>query len=234
MRKLVLVPLLLAAGCGGGSASGTVDPASEDFCLHWANAVCRLAYLCVDATSQDAAFRALYGTGTDTCWSGLEKRCTTNQTGSQAFGPSCGPGKKVNQTASQTCTDTLDTQSCVDWTAAPSGGCDSVCGAAATSDAGVATDTSSGSLATPSDFCSTDWNLTCDRLFECDAASSASTFGNLAGCKALTPSLCTGNPCPNGYSQANATACIAATKAASCQDLLNSATPTVCTSACIQ
>jgi hypothetical protein len=206
-----------------------------DFCLQWANGVCRLAYLCVDAAAQDAAFHARYGTSTDNCWQGLEKLCTSNQT---TFGPSCGPGKMVNQAAATTCTDRVDTQSCVDWMATPAGGCENVCGAAVTQDAGSGSDTgagsdaASGSLATATQFCNTEGALTCDRSFECDSAGSAMAFGNLAGCKGAIAALCSsGDPCPNGYNQTLASGCVAATRAATCQELMGP-TPTVCTSAC--
>jgi hypothetical protein len=126
MRKAKLMMLAILAGCGGGSG-GQVDPASEDACLRWANGVCRLAYLCVDSAARDAAFLALYGPDSDNCFQGLLGRCTSNQSVGNAFGPSCGPGKTVNQSALQTCDDNLMSLSCVDWGAAPAGGCEGIC-----------------------------------------------------------------------------------------------------------
>jgi len=69
-RNLVLLPLYIARVFRrdfdllrfGGAGNGQVDPASLDFCLAWANGVCRLAYLCVDTASQDVAFHERYGT----------------------------------------------------------------------------------------------------------------------------------------------------------------------------
>jgi hypothetical protein len=91
---------------------------------------------------------------------------------------------------------------------------------------------SSGSVATAAAYCATEGNLTCDRAFECDPAGSATQFGNVAGCKALFASICgSGDPCPNGYDQSSAAACVAATKAASCQALMGSP-PAVCDAAC--
>jgi hypothetical protein len=113
--------------CGGGSGSGPTDPAASDFCLAYANGICRLAYICVDAADQDAAFHARYGASMDTCWMSINKLCASNQTGSNTFGPSCGAGKTLDQAASQTCIDDLFSMSCVDWKAAPAGGCEGVC-----------------------------------------------------------------------------------------------------------
>jgi hypothetical protein len=249
MRKLALVSLLMLVGCGGGSSgskdTGPVDPDSLDFCLQWANGVCRLAYLCTDAAAQDATFHARFGASMDDCWEGLERRCTSNQTGSQAFGPSCGPSKTVNDAAAQTCNDGLDSQSCTTWTAAPAGPCDAVCSATAsggTSSGGTGSGgagsggtgtggAGNGSIATASQYCATSGNLSCDRYFECDAATAAATFGNLAGCRSLIASSCSDNPCPTSYDPALGASCIAAAKAATCAELMGPA-PTVCTSAC--
>ena len=241
-RNLVVAGAMAMMACGGGSPSGgtaAVDPASLDFCIHWGNAVCRLAYLCVSAASQDAAFHARYGSSMDDCWQGLQKICTSNQTGAQTFGPSCGPGKVVNQTTAMTCTDNLDSESCVDWMNAQAGNCNGVCAAGSVGsvpDGGAASDGSSsqgtGSVATPTAFCNTESNLNCDRAFECDPAGAALAFGNLAGCKGLTATLCgSGDPCPNGFDANFAAGCVAATKAATCQELMGR-TPAVCTSAC--
>lgn len=247
MRKFVFASVVIALGCGGGSTknegTGAVDPNSLDFCLQWANGVCRLAYLCTDATSQDAAFHARFGASQDTCWEGLEKLCTSNQSGSQAFGPSCGPGKVVNTGAAQTCTDNLDTQSCATWQAAPAGACDAVCGAAShtggsgaggAGNGGTGATGGTGSVATPAAYCVTSGNLTCDRGFECDPDGGTALFGNLAGCKEyVASSLCAATPCASSFDAALASSCIAATKAATCEQLL-AARPAVCTSACVQ
>jgi hypothetical protein len=247
MRTLALAAAMSMTGCGGGSSNnngtGAVDPASLDFCIHWANGVCRLAYLCVDASSQDATFHARYGTGMDSCWQGLQKLCTSNQTGAQTFGPSCGPGKVVNQALSMACTDDLDSQSCNTWMSAQAGNCGGVC-ASGTSvqDGGAALDaplgndvgspSGTGSVATATAFCNTEGSLNCDRAFECEPAKAASTFGNIAGCKNLLASLCaSGDPCPSGFDPNLASACVAATKAATCQELMGTP-PAVCTSAC--
>jgi hypothetical protein len=249
MKKLFLVAMATSIGCGGGSSSnggnGPVDPASLDFCLQWANEVCRLAYLCVDSASQDDAFHARFGSSMDNCWQGIEKLCTSNQTGAQTFGPSCGPGKTVNQASSTACTDNLASELCGDWKAAPAGQCEAVCGAAtvpsdagshsdatSTTETGPAQDPSSGSVATATAYCTTAGNLDCDRSFECDPGGSATQFGNVAGCKGLISSLCnSGDPCPNGYDPTLGASCVAATKAATCQQLMGPA-PAVCMSAC--
>src|SRR5947207_1050874 len=123
MRKSGIAWLVLGLSLGCSSSSdkgGAVDPAAGDFCIHWANEVCRLAYLCTDAAAQDAAFHARYGASNDSCWEGLEKRCETNQSGSTAFGPSCGPGKKVNADFESICTDTLQSEACALWMLTPS------------------------------------------------------------------------------------------------------------------
>lgn len=239
MRKHVFVSLMLLLGCGGGS-SAPVDPASLDACLAWANGVCRLAYLCVDTTAQDAAFRALYGTGSDTCWEGLAKRCETNQPASGAFGPSCGPGKSVDQAALTVCQDDLQAMTCAEWTAAPAGGCESICGGAKSNpDAGTKNDTGGGggSVATQTEFCTTSGNLVCERGFECDPAGSASSFGSLSGCKGLVTFACASSgssACPGGYSPSLAATCLADMRAASCTAVLGGATPSTCDDACKQ
>ena len=127
MRSFYLAGVALLLGCSSDKGSAAVDPASEDFCLKWANDVCRLAYLCVDTGAQDAAFHSRYGASQDDCWQSVEKHCTSNQSGSQAFGPSCGPGKQVNDALANACTDGLESESCTVWTAAPAGPCGSVC-----------------------------------------------------------------------------------------------------------
>lgn len=127
MRSFYLFGVVLLLGCSSDKGSAAVDPASEDFCLKWANDVCRLAYLCVDAGAQDAAFHSRYGASQDDCWQSVEKHCTSNQSGSSAFGPSCGPGKKVNDALANACTDGLESESCALWTPAPAGPCESVC-----------------------------------------------------------------------------------------------------------
>jgi hypothetical protein len=246
MRIYAFASLAITLGCSSSSSTsgtGSIDPAAQDFCLQWANDVCRLAYLCVDAASQDAAFHARYGTSLDNCWNGIEKLCTSNQSGSQTFGPSCGPGKKVDTTTAQACSDTLAAESCTEWTAAPAGACGGVCsasnsggtggsGATGTGTGGATTVGGSGSVATAVEYCSTSGNLTCDRAFECESAAATSQFGNLAGCKSLISAACgASDPCPSGYNATLGSACIAATKAATCQDLMGPA-PDVCTSAC--
>ena len=141
MRRLALLGFVAFLGCGSsGGGGGAVDPGALDACLAWANGVCRLAYLCVDPANQDAAFHARYGSSDQTCFDALMKRCQSNQTGSGAFGPSCGPGKVVNQSAVTTCQGTLDSLACTDWTAMPSGGCEGICGASSTPDAGSGAD----------------------------------------------------------------------------------------------
>lgn len=138
MRAFTLVSLLVV-GCGGGGsqqAAQKVDPASEDFCLEYANSVCRLAYLCTDESTQDAAFHARYGSSLDDCWQGIEKLCTSNQSASTAFGPSCGPGQSLNATAAA-CTDGLESQTCLEWQTTPAGtGCQGVCSSASGGGAG--------------------------------------------------------------------------------------------------
>jgi hypothetical protein len=231
MQKLAAIGALLMLGCSGSSSGdkGAIDPAAEDFCLQWANDECRLAYLCTDAAAQDATFHARFGSSMDDCWQGLEQRCKSNQNGSGAFGPSCGPGKSVNATAATACADNLPTQSCTTWTAAPAGGCDAVCSSTPT---GTGTGTGTGTVATAADFCMTRSMLGCDRVFECDPSSGAAVFGNVAGCKATTSADCTANPkCTMSYDPTLAAGCIAAIKAATCADLMGP-TPTVCTSAC--
>jgi len=231
MHKLRAVSLLMVVGCGGagGGSSAPVDPSSLDACLAWSNGVCRLAYLCVDTASQDAAFQSLYGTSRANCEDGLSKRCTSNQPAGKAFGPSCGPGKTVNQTALTTCEDNLESMFCTDWTTSPAGGCENICGGTSSGpDAGAKSNTGSspdagtsdaGSLATPTDFCSATGSLACDRSFECDPAGSAGTFGSLAGCKGLITYACASGGstyCPNGYTPSLAPTCLADLQAASC------------------
>jgi len=240
MRKLVLLGLVATLGCGGGSSAnkGQVDPGALDFCLAWGNGVCRLAFLCVDTASQDAAFRARYGT-VENCSLALAQKCQTNQTGAQAFGPSCGPGKVVSQSAATTCQDNLDSMSCVDWMTTPAGdGCAAVCGGAPTgmdagtgSDAGGDAGSSNGSVATTGQFCTVSGNLDCDRAFECDSAKASAAFGNLAGCKGFVSAVCVEDQCSGAYNPTLGASCVAATRAATCQEL-SGPPPTVCTSAC--
>jgi hypothetical protein len=230
MHKLGLVSTLMIVGCGGGGGSSApVDPASLDACLAWTNGVCRMAYLCVDTAAQDAAFQALYGNGSDTCYDVLPKRCESNQPAGNTFGPSCGPGKIVNQAALATCTANLDSMSCTEWTTAPTGGCENICGGTSSSpDAGAKLDAGSipdagtsgnGSVATQTDFCSASGSLACDRGFECDPAGSAGTFGSVAGCKGLIAYACASGGstyCPNGYTPSLAPTCLADMGSAPC------------------
>jgi hypothetical protein len=239
MRKHVFVSLMLVVGCGGGS-SAPVDPASLDACLAWANGVCRLAYACVDTASQDAAFHAQYGSASDTCWEGLAKRCQTNQPSSTAFGPSCGPGKTVSQTALALCEDDLQSMSCTEWKAMPAGNCASICGGASSSpDAGAKKDagTSGGSVSTQAEFCVTYGNLVCDRGFECDPTGGATGFTDAAGCKSFIGAVCASGGssyCPGGYSSSLAATCLADVRAASCTVVLGDTPPSSCASACKQ
>jgi len=239
MHKVALGFLMMVVACGGGS-SAPVDPASLDACLAWANGVCRMAYVCVDTAGQDAAFHALYGTGSDTCWEGLSKRCQSNQPTSSAFGPSCGPGKTVNQATLTLCQDNLDGMACADWTAAPAGGCEGICSAPSSGpDAGSKKDggTGGGSVATAQAFCGTYGNLVCDRGFECDPAGAASSFGTIDGCKGLITYSCASSGsdyCPGGYSSSLAATCLADVRAASCTAIINDAPPSSCTNACKQ
>jgi hypothetical protein len=253
MRKLALATMIVILGCGSSSKkdAGPVDPDSLDFCINYGNGICRLAYLCTDASAQDAAFHARYGASMDNCWEGIQKVCTSNQSGSSAFGPSCGPGKTVNDAAAMVCSDSLQSATCTEWMAAPSGAaCQTVCstattgtggssngtGGAGTGTGGTSTGTGgsgtgTGSVATPVAFCNTGGNLQCERAFECDPTGSASTFGNLAGCKALFQATCPDATCPVSFSATLAASCVAAMKAATCQELMG-ATPTVCDAAC--
>jgi len=254
MRALTFASVMVVVGCGGGGsnkAAEQVDPASQDFCLDYANSVCRSAYLCTDAAAQDAAFHARYGSSADECWQGVEKVCTTNQSGSSAIGPSCGPGKTPNASA-MTCTDGLQTQSCVEWLATPAGtGCQGACSAAsAGGTAGTAGGTGtgaggsggtssggtssggSGTVTTGTEFCKVGGELQCERYFECDPSGSAAQFGNLAGCKAVVQTSCSmPDPCPDTFNASLASGCIAAIKAATCTELMGPA-PEVCTTAC--
>ncbi|HYJ07670.1 MAG TPA: hypothetical protein VEX18_01640 [Polyangiaceae bacterium] len=261
MRLVTLVGMVFVWGCGSSNkAAEKVDPASQDFCLDYANSVCRLAYLCSDASTQDDAFHARYGSSLDDCWQGIEKLCTSNQSGSTVFGPSCGPGKTVNASA-MSCIDGLETQTCVEWMTTPAGtGCQGVCSAAGqggttgnggsngsgtggggtagnssggTSNGGTSSGgTSSGPVSTATAFCTVGGELQCERSFECDPEDSAATFGNLAGCKALIQAACTAeDPCPVSFDASLASACIAAIETATCTELMGPA-PEICTSAC--
>ena len=210
MSKPGLMAFVMLAGCGGGSG-GQVDPASEDACLLWANGVCRLAYLCVDTAARDAAFLALFGPDSGNCFQGLLERCTSNQPASDAFGPSCGPGKTVNQSAVQTCDDNLMSLSCADWVTTPSGGCDSIC-------TGTIKDAGSGSAMTLDEFCRAFFSLACDRHFECDPIGSATDYGDLATCKSGFASQCASGSsvCPAGFDGSFAATCLAEYKTAPC------------------
>ena len=241
MHERVLVSLMLVVGCGGGSSSAPVDPASLDACLAWANGVCRMAYLCVDSASQDAAFQALYGTGSDTCWDGLAKRCESNQPTGSAFGPSCGPGKTVNQAALTLCQDNLQSMTCADWEVAPAGGCETMCSATTSGpDAGTKKDSGTGgggSVATQAEFCATYGNLVCDRGFECDPAGGTAAFGSIDGCKGLIAFACSSagsSYCPGGYSSSLAATCLVDVRAASCTSITGDTPPSSCDSACKQ
>ncbi|HEY0469488.1 MAG TPA: hypothetical protein VGC79_35105 [Polyangiaceae bacterium] len=248
MRTFILTSVVLALGCSssGSDKSGTaaVDPAAEDFCLHWANGVCRLAYQCVDPGAQDAAFHSRYGASQEDCWQSVEKYCTSNQTGSGSFGPSCGPGKKVNDALSSACTDGLEAESCSAWTALPAGPCDTVCSSASnTGGAGGAGSggagpgsgggsANTGSLATAADFCLAEESVQCERAFECQPTAAAAVYGTVAGCKAAVASECaSGGFCTGGYDASKAAGCVAAAKTATCAQLMGDA-PEVCTSAC--
>jgi len=259
MRKLNLggaavVVLACALGCGGSGSdrgSGTVDPASQDFCLHWANDVCRLAYLCVDAGAQDSAFHSRYGQSLDDCWQSVEKYCTSNQSGGQTFGPSCGAGKKVSTDLANLCTDSLEAETCASWTVAPAGACDAVCsaagntgvagapgivsGGAGTGAGGMGSGsggTSNGALATAGEFCTTQQTVLCERIFECLPARGAADYGTLADCKTQVVSICSSASfCTMSYDASKARLCVAAAKAATCEQLMG-APPEVCTSAC--
>ena len=261
MRKLnsggAVVLLGFALGCSSSDqGSAAVDPAAADFCLHWANDVCRLAYLCVDAGAQDSTFHSRYGQSLDDCWQSVEKHCTSNQSGSQTFGPSCGAGKKVNADVASVCTDSLEAASCAVWTAAPAGACDAVCstgssmgvaggpgagsggaGTAGTSSGGAGSGSGgsgagNGALATAREFCTAQQSVMCDRIFECTPAESAADYGTVADCKTKWASLCASTTvCTKSYDASKASACVAATKAATCAQLMGDP-PEVCTSSC--
>jgi hypothetical protein len=256
MRKFDLAVVVLALGCSSASDKGSaaVDPASEDFCLKWANAVCRMAYQCVDAGAQDAAFHSRYGATKDACWQSLEPRCTSNQSGGQAFGPSCGPGKKVNDTLADVCTDALDIESCVSWNVAPAGPCSAVCDAAGTvggaggpgsgnagsgnagsGNAGTGgiggSSTSTGAVTTSRQFCDLEQSLLCDRIFECQP-EAAGLLGTLASCKSAAAADCatSGEFCPGGYDATKGAQCVTLVKTSTCDQLMSE--PEACVAAC--
>lgn len=266
MRKLGVAGLVVTLGLGcsgsdkGSSNGGAVDPASQDFCLQWANEVCRLAYQCVDAAGQDAAFHARYGASNDVCWEGLAQRCESNQSGNTAFGPSCGPGKKVNTDLASACTDSLDLDVCTVWMAAPSGACDLVCattvsgtgtggagnvaglggssnlggsgnlGGASNPSGSGGSGTTTGSLATSRQFCEAEESVFCDRIFECNP-TAASQLGTLADCKASISDECASAEfCPGSYDASKAPACVTATQTLTCAELMTE--PMVCEQAC--
>lgn len=266
MRKLGVAWLVLGLGLGSGCSSsdkggGAVDPAAQDFCLHWANEICRLAYLCTDASAQDAAFHARYGASIDTCWDGLDKRCESNQTGSGAFGPSCGAGKKVNADFESLCTSTLESEACEVWMLAPSPTvCELVCstsgigpgiggsgnagglgngtgnapnggGGAGNAPGTGGSGTTSGSLTTAEGFCEAFNNVMCDRTFECKPAEAAQN-GTLADCKASIAPFCMSlDNFCPGYDATSAAGCVAAAKSATCTELEGDA-PAVCNMTC--
>jgi hypothetical protein len=237
MRRLAWLALIAVSGCGGGSKSGgAVDPGALDACLAWSNGVCRLAFLCVDATAQDATFKARYGADMDACFMKLMARCQSNQSG-DVFGPSCGPGKVVNQTALQTCKDDLQTLSCVDWTPSPAGNCAAICGASSGNpDAGGNPDGGGGmdggggggSVATVVDYCVTSGNVTCERGVACDPMSGVT----LDYCKALIAQVCPTAACTSTYNAQAAASCVAALQSASCDVIVNGPNPPVCDTVC--
>jgi hypothetical protein len=260
MRKLGLAWLLLGLGCSGGGGSdkgnAAVDPAAQDFCIDWSNGVCRLAYLCVDAGAQDAAFHARYGASQDKCFDTVQKLCTSNQSGSQAFGPSCGPGKKVNSTAASLCTQNLEIETCTEWMAAPDGACGSACSSVGNVGSGGASGnvagagnavgsvagagnavgagggaTNPGGMSATMQFCAMETSVQCDRIFECDPTDAMAVFGTVEACKTATAAQCASRDCPNGIDSAKAAGCLEATKTATCDQLMGPA-PEVCTSIC--
>jgi hypothetical protein len=242
MRRWVVLALIAVSGCGGdGSKSGgAVDPASLDACLAWSNGVCRLAFLCVDTPARDAVFLGRYGADTDACFNKLMARCQANQSG-DVFGPSCGPGKVVNQAALQICQDDLDTLLCTDWTASQAGNCLGICGgssgnpgtgggmggAAGGGGGGAGGGGGSGSVSNPADYCLTGGYLTCDRGVACDPST-----GPVDGCRAFFELLCPGATCSSTFNQQAAASCIAALQTASCDVILNGPNPAVCDTVC--
>ena len=231
-RWLVALALIGVSGCGGGSKGGAVDPGALDACLAWSNGVCRLAFLCVDdPAAQDAAFKAHYGADMDACFTKLMARCQSNQSGSDVFGPSCGPGKVVNQTAVQTCKDNLDTLSCVDWMTGQDGNCGGICGTSSGNpDAGGGGMDGGGGTgpATPYDFCIASGNVTCDRGVVCDPSSGITA----EYCKSVIAQLCVGITCTTAYNQQAGGQCIAALQSASCDVILNGPNPPSCDTSC--
>jgi len=228
MRRWVLLALVSVFGCGGSKGGGAVDPASLDACLAWSNGVCRLAFLCVDAAAQDAAFQARYGADTDACFNKLMARCQSNQSG-DVFGPSCGPGKVVNQAALQTCQDDLDSLLCTEWTASPAGNCAGICGApSGNPDGGGGADGGGGSVTTPVAFCVTSGYVTCERGVVCDPASGIT----VEYCKSFIDQLCSAATCTSAFNQQAAASCVAALRTASCDVILNGPNPAVCDTVC--
>jgi hypothetical protein len=213
MRKVVLAGLIAVAGCGSGKNDGStmIDPAAQGACLDWANGVCRLAYLCVDEASRDAAFQARFGTDSEACWMGLLNRCQSNQAGATAFGPSCGPGKTVNQAAAATCRTDLETLACTDWLVTPAGNCGGIC----TMTTGTP-DGGGGTVTTAIEYCQQSTALLCDRVGECDP-TSLDPLGGVAGCKAFFLVLCD-DPglCPGGFNAGPVPACLNEIRAATC------------------
>ena len=234
MRKIVLAGLIAVAGCGGkNDGSGTVDPASQSACLDWANGVCRLAYLCVDEASRNADFQSRFGADMEACWMGLLNRCLSNQSASSAFGPSCGPGKVVNQSAVTACRDDLDTLLCADWLVNQAGNCSNLCTMATSTPDGGTSGPDGGGASTEAEYCLLTTALLCDRFGECDPASLV-PLGGVAGCKAFFVDLC-GEPglCPGGFNPSPVPACLNEIRAASCAVINDSmATFASCELAC--
>ena len=259
MRKLYSVGILgvaaLLLGCSSDGSSkqnaGTVAPASLDFCIDWANDVCRLAYLCVDPSDQSSDFKSHFGSTTEACQQNLLSQCTSS---SSSFGPSCGGGKVADPDLAGLCTELLESEPCSTWTSVPAGPCNTVCGngtnpggvggaggatgnpgsgssGAPASSAGAP---ATGSLATSLDFCVALENVGCDRIFACEPDVAAAALGSVAACKTSLDATCaSAEPCPGHYDASQAPACIAAAMTASCAELMSSdGEPAVCNSAC--
>jgi hypothetical protein len=121
---LSLLGLTVLVACGGGPARND-DPAVLDACLEWSNEVCHLAAACVEPADWDSGIRARFGSSADDCYVKLLNRCQTNQT-SNPFGPSCGPGKVVDQAALDACVFDVYNVLCNTWTP-DVGDCQDVC-----------------------------------------------------------------------------------------------------------
>ena len=186
----------------------------------------------MDASEQDDAFQARYGKSQDDCWQGVDEYCTSNQTGSETFVPSCGPGKQLNSDLASACIDSLASETCDEWPATPAGDCDSVCSSASNPGSGEGSgDTSSDSTATARDFCKAVASSQCERLFDCKPAQ-ADAVVDVDECKAALGASCS-NPslCPGGYDAEKGAACVMATKTATCEELMGPA-PEACSTAC--